>query len=278
VRRVAACVGAIVIAIGGATAAPRKVLVLPLEGNADPAVRAQLASDVRELARAEAGQVTTGDATLAETAAAVGCDATKPACIDQVIATLGIDELVWGTATTTNGATQVTIQRATRGSAPRTATAVLAPGDTADKAKATVGPLFGKPAAPSEGSGSSAPIADTGSAAPHEARRDRNVGIGFVAGGGAVFLLGVALWAQESNLQGQINTAPTRTPADIQALISLENRAGAFALGGDILVLLGLAGGAVGGYYLWRDHKRVRATIAPAPMDHGAAVVVGGMW
>ena len=50
-----------------------------------------------------------------------------------------------------------------------------------------------------------------------------------------------------------------------------------YALAGNILFVAGLAAGGAGAYFLWRDHKS-RATIVPAPSEHGAAVVVRGTW
>ena len=80
-------------------AAPRKVLVLKLDGNADPAERARLQGEVARLAHEDNVVVTMGDTTLAETASLVGCDPAAPACLESVRQTLGVDEIVYGTAT-----------------------------------------------------------------------------------------------------------------------------------------------------------------------------------
>jgi len=85
------------------------------------------------------GTVTTGDTTFAETAAAVGCNATAPGCADTVMTTLSVDEIVYGTATTTNGQTTVVVRRATKGSAPQEATIAS---DAPDQLETGAGTLF----------------------------------------------------------------------------------------------------------------------------------------
>ena len=61
-----------------AGAGGRKVLVLPIEGDADPALRKQLTAELVALAKSEGGTVTTGYTTFSETAAAIGCDPEAP--------------------------------------------------------------------------------------------------------------------------------------------------------------------------------------------------------
>jgi hypothetical protein len=122
-----------------AAADPHRVIVLPLDGNADPAVRTKLSASLEKLAHQIDGTVTTGDTTFAETAAAVGCDATAPGCADTVMTTLSVDEIVYGTATTTNGQTTVVVRRATKGSSPKEATVAS---DAPDQLETGTGTLF----------------------------------------------------------------------------------------------------------------------------------------
>ncbi|HMG56230.1 MAG TPA: hypothetical protein VK601_22175, partial [Kofleriaceae bacterium] len=84
-----------------AAAAVHKVLVLPVDGALDPATRGKLTAELARLARGLDGQVATGSATFADTALAVGCEPRAASCADEVMATLGVDELVWATATRT---------------------------------------------------------------------------------------------------------------------------------------------------------------------------------
>src|SRR5439155_1151708 len=99
-RAVRALVLAIVIALcAPAAAASHKVLVLPVDGTIDAATRTRLTADIARLARSLDGQVASGSATFADTALAVGCDPRAAGCSDEVMATLGVDELIWATAT-----------------------------------------------------------------------------------------------------------------------------------------------------------------------------------
>ena len=67
----------------------RKVLVLPLDGNAPAAQKTALDATVVRLAKEKGGgDVTAGDTTFNETAAAVGCDPEQPACAETVRTTI----------------------------------------------------------------------------------------------------------------------------------------------------------------------------------------------
>ena len=247
-----------------AFAAPTKVVVLPLDGDAPAALRQSLASELATTAHDD-GDVTIGTTTFRETAAAVGCDPDDDACATTVVATLGVDEIVYGTATADGATTHVRIARVTRDH--RAARAFDMPGDTDAELRA----LFGGNAAVPPPS-APAPARPAGSFFD---TRDRTLGVALAAGGGLAVVIGIALWASENSLQSQINNAPNATLADVQALVALESRANNDAWAGNVLFVLGLAAGGVGGYFLWRDH-RARATVAPA--EHGVALVVEGQW
>ena len=60
--------------VRSALADPAKVLVLPLDGDADPGVRAKYSAAVQRMARSLGGKVTPGDVTFTDTATAIGCD------------------------------------------------------------------------------------------------------------------------------------------------------------------------------------------------------------
>src|SRR5204863_4779756 len=108
--------------------ASRKVLVLPLDGTASQAQRDALNAAVVKLAKDKlvGDDVTVGETTFNETAAAVGCDPALASCADQVRSTLAVDELVYGTATTENGTTTVTLNRVVAGNpAPKTQISVI---------------------------------------------------------------------------------------------------------------------------------------------------------
>jgi hypothetical protein len=265
-----------------AAAAPHKVLVLPIDGNADPGTRTQVNATIQKLARGIDGTVTVADTTFAETATAVGCDPGTTACADTVLAALGVDELVWGTAKTSRGQVAVVVKRASKGNV-REQTIAVDPKRPEDAA-GSLQPLFG--ASSSRGSADRGADAGVGGASAPEAPSPpwstrRKVGLGLTAAGGVAVVIGIALWLNESSLQNQINGTPTpMTRAQIDSLIDLEDRAGRYALWGNVMVVAGVVIGGAGAYYLWRDHSSSGTTVAPAPVDHGAgaAIVVGGRW
>jgi hypothetical protein len=283
-----------------AFAAPRRVTVLPIDGDADPALRKQLGGVVMQLAKTGGGTITAGDTTFADVATAVGCDPHTPACADTVLSTLGVDEIVYGSAFVGGGQTTAVISRVAKGQPRRDQTISITVGAKADSAEPTLRPLFDLPGTPtptqepvgSAGSGSDATDTGSGSAAPAAviateppsppgdeffATRERKIGFGFVAGGALVLVIGLALWASESSQQSQINDAPTNSPDDIKNLLALEDRASSYAWEGNIAVVLGLAAAGVGTYYLVKDHQ-MRATVTPIDHGAGAAVLLGGRW
>jgi hypothetical protein len=278
-----------------ATAASHKILVLPTDGNADAATRSKLTTQVVKLAKGLEGQVSTAGATFADTALAVGCDPQAAGCSDQVLATLGVDELVWATATKDGGQTRVVVRRATKGSPPREISTTIAPSDSTDRIDAGMAPLFGAPGARPEPAASPsvpppdvavAPLASGSPAGPQapspelpEANRERTMGIAFATGGGVAVVLGLALWGSYSSLQDKIDTHVTNNRADFDDLKALENKAATYAIAGDCLVLAGLAAGGLGAYYLyWRPKHRIAVT--PVPIAGGAGVtltILGGL-
>lgn len=281
----------LVVAIGvlaaSVAAGPHKVLVLPLDGNADAATKSKLNTVVQDLAKSIPGNVSNGDATLSETASAVGCDPNKTACIDSVLSTLAVDEIVWGTATTDNGQTTVVVRRATRGSPAQSQTAILASSEQPEAAEPRLGPLFGVTGTVNLGSAGSAEVGSavgSGSAAPPPPpgvpwSQEKKLGVGLAIGGGALIVVGLALWASESGVQNDIDNAPTSTAADIQNLKDLESKANGYAWGGNIAMVLGLGAGGYGAYLLWKDHKE-HTMLAPAPPPSGTGMtfVLRGRW
>ena len=285
-----------------AAAAPRKVLVLPVDGNADAATRSRLTAQIARLARGLDGEVGTAEATFADTALAVGCDPRAPRCSDEVIATLGVDELVWGTATRDGAQTRLVVRRAGKGGPAREVSTTVAAGEPSERIDARIAPVFAAAAVAPPPPGPEAAIArppsppeptvpppaeaaparvDSGSVAPSGPlapagpvdRRDRNVGIGLVAGGAVSLALGVALWASYASLQSQIDDHDTDSRADFDDLTALEDRAATYAIAGDIAVVVGVAAGGLGAYYLIR-HRRHRVAVAPAAFAHGAGLTL----
>lgn len=270
-----------------ATAAPHKILVLPVDGSADAATRTRLTAQIVRLARSLDGQVGTAEATFADTALAVGCDSRAPQCSSEVLATLGVDELVWGTANKDGEKTRLVVRRAGKGIPVREVAMVIASGEPAEKIDAAIAPVFappGEPApaiappptdepqvAPPVAPEGPAPIAAPARATDH---RDRNLGIALAAGGGASLVLGIALLASYSSLQESIDGHATRNRNDFEELRALEDKAATYAIAGDIAVVVGLAAGGLGTYYLVRNHRRHRVAVTPMATARGAGLVL----
>jgi hypothetical protein len=315
------------------TAGPHKVIVLPLDGSADPALKAKLDAIVRSLAKAIPGDVTVGDATFSETATAVGCDPNKASCVDTMLSTLAVDEIVWGNVTSGSGGTAIVVKRATKGERAHEQTVLLTADEPPEAAEPRLSPEFGVAASsPPAGRGSakdgtsessslkvgatesgsvkvgatesgSAKVVATGSGSTKAAATgsasvtatasgsgsppapaepwssQKKLGVGLAIGGGALVVLGLSLWATEDSLQGDIDTAPVATGADITHLKDLESRANGYAWGGNIVMLLGLGAGGYGAYLLWKDHKEhTVVTPAPPPTGTGMTFVLRGAW
>jgi hypothetical protein len=271
------------VLVATVTAGNRKVLVLPVDGNAAAEQRTSINESIVNMAKSGIdGDVTAGDTTFNETAAAVGCTPDQPTCAETVMNTLSVDELVWGTAQSENGSTTVTVHRAAKGQPARQQMAVIDEKAGGDAAASALQPMFAREEA---GSGS-----DTGSGAgsggrPHTKSffdtRERKMGVGFAAGSIACLVIGFSQWSSEAGLQDQIDMHPKDTLGQLQDLHKLEDRAANKALIGNIFVVLGVAAGAVSGYYFWTDHKnRAEAALTPAPTADGtgAQLVLRGRW
>ncbi len=274
--RTVAIFAAIVVAPGApAFAGPKRLLVLPLDGNVEPALRAKLNQTVQKLARdaATEAMVTVGDATFDETAAAVGCAAAAPKCALAVRTTLGVDELVYGTVTSdVTGQITLVLRRSSPTSDPPTESTATIPAG-GENPEMQLAPLFGIAVA--------APPPEPAPLPPPPPPPDhtrRNAGIAFAAGGGAVLAIGLVLWAGVSSKQDEIDRAPTRTVDDLRALQDLEDRAEKLAITGDVMVIGGLVLGGVGGWLLYTARRERSVSVAPAVTATGAAVMMRGTW
>lgn len=284
-------------------AAPRKVLVLPLGGNADPALRAKLSASIGRLARVVDGEVTAGKTTLADTAAAAGCDPDTASCIESVRKMLGVDELVYGSANVERGQVTIVVHRTGDKQGPQQLSTTIAATDSPDRADAALLPLFTgaatqpvDPPTPPDRTDPEGPEENPlgpeeptppleekplPEVPPQRSSKDRSMGIVMGIGGGAMFLIGLALWSSASSLQDEIDGHPTVTRDDFAELEDLEGKASTRAWLGNIAVVGGLALGGYGGYLLWRDRKAQRsAVVAPRPTENapGVLLLLRGRW
>jgi hypothetical protein len=295
-----------------ALADPAKVLVLPLGGDADPNVRAKYSAAVQRLARTLGGKVTPGDVTFTDTATAIGCDPKAPRCAEDVRATLGVDELIYGTVSRQNGKLALSVHRVAKGKPPRDAAATFEVTDPPERAEPELAALFrpapaasgGTEGAPSSGEpGAGAATGDPGAgpaagtdpgadpgagagAGPAErpagppVSRNKVLGYTAVGGGATLLLISFALWSSASGLEDDISSHPVTDRSDFTALRDLEDTARTRAWTGNALFLLGLAAGGLGGWILYREHKAQRTVVTPVPTPGGAgaALVLGGVF
>jgi len=265
-----------------AAAATPKILVLPVDGSADAAIRSKLTLQIARLAHALDGQVSTGDQTFADTAAAVGCDPQATSCRDEVLGTLAVDELVWGTATKDGAQTRLVVRRASKGASARELATTITTSDPPDRVAAEVAPLFAPPPAPVAAPPPAPPPPIVSPRVGGERHRDRNVGIVLTATGGVALAVGLALWSSYASQQDTIDAHATRDRTDFDDLVALEDRASRYAIGGDVLVATGVVAAGFGLYYLLRPDRNDRrgVAIAPVPLAHGAGLaltIAGGL-
>jgi hypothetical protein len=135
-----------------ASAAPRHVLVLRAEGNADAATRANVDQQVTKLAKTLDGNIEVGEITFADAAAAVGCSGSEAQCRDDVLGMMGVDELVaTSVSAMPSGDIRVIVHRIPKGAATKDAQTTVPSGASLEtKVAAEIGPMFGvktKPAA-----------------------------------------------------------------------------------------------------------------------------------
>lgn len=296
---------AIVALVQPAFAAPRAVLVLRTEGSADAATRTAVDGAVVKLAKNIDGKVEAGDITLTDAAAAVGCNPADASCKDEVLATLGVDEMIATTATATPTGMNVTVRRLTKSAPPKAAQSTVPTGRPLDQnLTADLGPLFGLSAAPAQIEAAPPPppppepvaptpptdmtpmnntvtAAPTGQVMPvpegQRSYRWQKIGMG---AGATLVVLSFLMWSKASDTQELIDRAPANTPADFANLQQLEDDADGYAGGGNLFFLTGVVAGGISAYSYWKGHRaarnaaRMQTVVAPTVFPHGAGVTL----
>ena len=332
----------LVLTTATAYADPHKVLVLQSEGKADGAVRTKIDGAVLKLAKGlPQADVSPGDTTLSDAAAAVGCKPDTSACRDEIMGMLGVDELVYTTLTPKPGGTEVQVHRSVKGGSTTEAKQVVS-GSQADKLD-NIATLFGaKPAPAFQPPGTKPdpakpeivakpdPVKPEVVAKPDPVRTDptkpdpakpdpvttepktpepvttaeatppivvtqptptpagpqdtgpsrgkQRLVLAGMIGGGALVLIGFMCWGSASDIQSQIDDAPTQTKPQLDALADLESRGDSYAAWGNVLFLGGVVLGGVSTYFFIKDRRARRhattARITPTIFDHGAGIAL----
>jgi hypothetical protein len=264
-------------------ASTRTVIVLPIDGDADEALRKGLTAAIEKAAKADpTATVKQGGTTFGETAAAVGCDPATPPCAETVLSTLAMDEMIYGTATNTDGKITVVVRKKVKDKDPQEVTTTIEATDAPDKIEPAIKPLVG-------GSEAVPPVTCPDNATPgpdgtcpaavvkpkKPVNTTRVLTIAGMIGGGVLVIGGLGMWSSANGLQGEIDDAPTPTTSgDFAALEAKEDKASSRAWTGNLLVLggLGLAGYS---YYRFRKTGKTSDTmVTPAPVPGGGAAVV----
>jgi len=261
-------------------AAQGSVSVAPIEGDAPAPVRDAIATSLIAYSNEHGDTAATAATSMSDAASALGCTLPDAACAESVRTTLGVDQIVWGTANG-RGPTTIDLYRVdARGQVTHRQT-IVAAGSPSDAAvKQLLPELYGEPAVP--------PPPDATLVTPPppmvQPRRDsrKPLLIAGVAGGGVFMLVGIGLWSHASGLQDQIDSAPVRTAADIRALQDLENRADSSSTWGNIMFVSGLAVGGIATYFLVKELRRPsqdKIALTPTLMPHGAGLTLtfGGL-
>ena len=278
----AAVVAAVLAAAGVAEAAPRKVLVLALDGSADGATRARLSGEVARLARLLDGTISTGESTFADAAAAVGCSPAETGCAEQVPPDDGGRRARVGTADSERGKVTLTVHRTAHGQPPRAQVATVATSEPAQAVDAPITPLFNAPAGRRA---AGEPATDAG----EHARADRDR-----AATGPP-----RTQPRDRDDRGRRRRVPDRPRAvgrrerparpdrpradrDARRHPATQGDRGQGAelraVGRRARARHGLALGGYGGYRWYKDRQAHPTVVVPAPVDHGAALVVRGAW
>ncbi len=264
-------------------ATTRTVIVLPIDGDADEALRKGLTAAIEKAAKADASaQVKQGGTTFGETAAAVGCDPATPPCAETVRTTLGMDEVIYGTATNADGKVKVVVRKKVKDKDPEEVTTTIEATDTPDKIEPAIRPLVGGAVATpvvtcpdnaTPGPDGKCPEVPVKPKKP--VNTTRVLTIAGMIGGGVLVIGGLGMWSSANSLQGEIDDAPTPMDSgDFSSLKDKEDKASSRAWTGNLLVVGGLA---LAGYSFYRFRKTGKTSdtvVAPTPVPGGAGVMI----
>jgi hypothetical protein len=307
VRRLVPALLVVSLVAPPAFAEQRKILVLKSEGRADTATRTKVDAAIIKLAKTTDAQVSPGDITMTDAAAAVGCSPETPACKDEILNMLAVDEIVYASIGPKPGGTEVVAYRVARGGVSKDAKSMILKGEPAEKLDGLAPLFFATTTATLPPATSTEPMPPTTTepvpaqptappALPERAIEPAPVGtayppmivdqpsrsplpmIGAITGG-AFVLVGFMCWGKAGSLQSEIDDAPAETSADFDAIKELERQADSYAGAGNFLFLAGAVLGGVSAYFLIKNRRKqasMTAQIAPALFENGAGIVITG--
>lgn len=287
--------------LGGLGRADADVVVLSFQGHDAAKVRGAVSAALESSGHT----VTPGDTSYDDAAVLIGCDPKSDACAEEVLSTLSIDEAVFGSSTRGG---EITVSRIERGKPRRQAKVKLEQGQSLsaavtpavrqlyDEPKAKPAPIVDPPPPPPESEpavekiakrpapGRSAREAELAAESGGAARPYRTWAIVSWSGAGAAALTGLLFWVNASDLQDDIDRAPTSSMDDLNKLRDLEDRAESSSDWGNAMMVVG-AGLAGVGTYLWVKDRRqqrsgssqraaLRPSITPSLFPGGAGLVL----
>jgi hypothetical protein len=268
-------------------AADGRTMVMPLEGELGGVLNQAPAAFAAELAAAAGSDgvpASIAQASISDTAMLVGCDPESPDCLDQVAATLDVDELIFGDVSPgeERGTVVVSVIVYRRGRRPEQRTFVV-PARTVEQASSTLGTEF---RAYRGGDGAGAPGGPevSGSRTRFSFAKVQRLPKLLTIGGGALIGVGVVLHFGARSKQREVDEAPTGTVEQLEALEDLERSGQRLSRAGNAMLILGAAAATVGialavrqGVVRVDESPAGAVTLAPMPVagGFGVALTVG---
>lgn len=248
---------ALMLVASAASADPRHILVLRSEGNADATTRGKVDSQVQRLAKSLDGNVEIGEISFTDAAAAVGCSGNEAQCRDEVLGTMGVDELISTSVTALpSGDIRILVHRIPKGAPTKDATTTVPAGGSLDaKFGADIGPVFGQKrvaAPPPVVTTPPPPVNTTTTTAPPPTNSQAGAPVGAFGNQPAP--------VQTAQVEQQPPPEPTVTGAPNNQ-VALDERHSSravtgFAIGGGLIVL---------SVILWAEAGSVQSDINNAP-------------
>jgi hypothetical protein len=266
--------------------------VLVLEFGGEPAdSAAALSKAMAGAVRASGGEAK--EASREDVLTLAGCGEPSDDCLRQALGVLDAHDAVTGDVKPTGGGVSVELRAISATGEPRTRTVELHGASAAEQARAfapEAEAFWNDQPSPAESAAAQAPpetpaadlsqTSESEPAASFSAGRVKPWAWAIAGSGAGLVAVGAVLLVASHSKQGEVDDAPTDTVEDLEHLADLEASGRRYARWGNVLVLVGGVGAAVGGYLVWRQGRTADAevTVTPSAGDGGvgAAVLVRG--